>query len=135
MAFLNNADEPEMDVVSPEIAERRSRLAAQIAAAEADLPNHFPPAGEFRWHQGSVVRFISAAGAQGEILSDGSILVTGTDPDQDTYTIEFDCDAAEVSALRIDAIADDRLPKHGPGRTPHGNFVLTEAAVTVWRCE
>ncbi|HVU87006.1 MAG TPA: PSD1 and planctomycete cytochrome C domain-containing protein [Pirellulales bacterium] len=130
MAFLNNADEPEMDVVQPAIAEQRSRFAAQIAAAEADLPNRFPPEGEFRWHQGSVARFDSSGGATGEILADGSILVSGTAPEQDTYTIEIDCEAGEVSALRLEAIADDRLPKHGPGRTAHGNFVVSEVSVT-----
>ena len=129
MAFLNNADEPAMDVVRPEIVEQRSQVAAQIAAAEADLPNRFPPAGDLRWHQGSVVRFHSTGGTTGEVLDDGSILVSGTDPEQDTYTIEIDCEAAKISVLRLEAIADDRLPHHGPGRVSHGNFVLSEIGV------
>jgi mono/diheme cytochrome c family protein len=129
MAFLNNADEPEMDVVRPEISAQRSQIAAQIAAAEADLPNHFPAAGDFRWHQGTIVRSSSDAGATMQILDDRSVLVSGTDPEQDTYTLEIDCDAAEVSVLRVEAVADDRLPAHGPGRTGHGNFVLSEISV------
>jgi hypothetical protein len=43
MAFLNNADEPEMEVPLPEIAARRADLEKQIAALAAELPNRFPP--------------------------------------------------------------------------------------------
>ncbi len=107
-----------------------ARLSAEIATVEADLPNRFPPEGDFRWHQGSIVRFASAAGAQGDVLEDGSVRISGMDLDEDVYTLEVDCDAAEISALRLEAIADPQLPKQGPGRTPHGNFVLTELGVT-----
>ncbi|HEY4310352.1 MAG TPA: PSD1 and planctomycete cytochrome C domain-containing protein [Pirellulales bacterium] len=130
MAFLNNADEPEMDVVKPDIAEQRAKLVEQIVDAEAELPKQFPAEGEWRWHRGSIVSFASAAGAQGEVLEDGSVRVTGADPEVDSYTIEIDADAAEISALRLEAIADSQLPKNGPGRTPHGNFVVTELAVS-----
>src|SRR5262249_49162861 len=42
MAFLNNADEPEMDLVRPDIARQRGETEAKIAALLADLPNRFP---------------------------------------------------------------------------------------------
>src|SRR5262249_14254923 len=42
MAFLNNADEPEMAVYRPEIARARQALQARITALIADLPNRFP---------------------------------------------------------------------------------------------
>src|SRR5262249_4600757 len=35
--------EPEMDVLRPEITQRRRLLEAKIKALEADLPHHFPP--------------------------------------------------------------------------------------------
>ena len=43
MALLNNADEPEMSVTTPETARRRHELEEKIAALVADLPNQFPP--------------------------------------------------------------------------------------------
>jgi Protein of unknown function (DUF1553)/Protein of unknown function (DUF1549)/Planctomycete cytochrome C len=43
MALLNNADEPEMSVTTPETERNRHELEAKIAALVADLPNRFPP--------------------------------------------------------------------------------------------
>ena len=43
MALLNNAEEPEMRVATPESERRRNELEATIAALVADLPNRFPP--------------------------------------------------------------------------------------------
>ena len=133
MAFLNNADEPEIDVPNADLARGREEIAAEVAAAEAALSNHFPPEGEFRWHDAQLVSVSSAKGAQTESLEDGSIRVSGTDPDEDEYTIILDCDAAEISAVRIEALTDGQLPGKGPGRTPHGNFVLTEVVIAAAR--
>ena len=45
MAFLNNADEPEMAVDVPEVTtRRRAKSRRRIAALVADLPNRFPVA-------------------------------------------------------------------------------------------
>jgi hypothetical protein len=35
-----------------------------------------------------------------------------------------------ITALRLEALPDDRLPNHGPGLAPDGNFVLTEFDVS-----
>ncbi len=35
-----------------------------------------------------------------------------------------------MAALRLEALTDPALPSTGPGRTPHGNFVLTGVRVT-----
>ena len=55
----------------------------------------------------------------------------GTDPDAGfVYTWPSTVMCHEISALSsLEAITDSQLPKQGPGRTPHGNFVLTE----IWR--
>ena len=44
MAFLNNADEPEIAVVRPEIAKRRQEVETQIAALVADVAGTHVPA-------------------------------------------------------------------------------------------
>src|SRR5262249_30280699 len=51
-------------------------------------------------------------------------------PERDTYTIVIDSDLTDVAALRLEALTDPSLPSTGPGRTPHGNFVLSEIRVT-----
>ncbi len=48
MAFLNNADEKQLDIPVPALISRRQQIERQVAAAEADLPNQLqqrPPPG------------------------------------------------------------------------------------------
>ena len=130
MAFLNNADEPVMDIPRPDLAARRAELDKQIAARLADLPNRFPPDDNILWRTPSFVSAESTGGATAEKLGDGSIRFSGKNPERDTYTIVLDTDWTGVTALRLEALADPALPSKGPGRTPHGNFVLSEIAAT-----
>ena len=46
MAFLNNADEPEIEVPTPATTRRRQEVESQIAVLTADLPNQFPVDGK-----------------------------------------------------------------------------------------
>ncbi len=62
---------------------------------------------------------------------DGSLLVSGPNPNSATYTITGKTTVAGVSALRLDVLPDDSLPTKGPGRVAHGNFVLNEMIVEV----
>jgi hypothetical protein len=129
MAFLNNADEPLIDVPTPDLTARRATVEKRIAAIEADLPNRFPPPDDMRWHTAKPASATSAAGATMKI-DEGGILVSGKLPERDTYTVVIDSDLTDVAALRLEALTDPSLPGTGPGRTPHGNFVLTEVRVS-----
>jgi len=129
MAFLNNADEPEIEVPTPGLAARRAEIEKQVAAIEADLPNRFPTGDEIRWHSPRPAGATSAAGATMKIDETG-VLVSGKAPERDTYTVVIDSDLADVAALRLEALTDPSLPSTGPGRTAHGNFVLTEVRVS-----
>ncbi len=129
MAFLNNADEPEMEVPAPALAARRAEIEKQIIALEADLGNRFPPDDDLRWHTPKPASATSAGGAAMKI-DEGGVLVSGKAPERDTYTVVLDSDLTDVAALRLEALTDPALPSTGPGRTPHGNFVLTGVRVT-----
>lgn len=131
MAFFNNADEPEMEVGKPDIVERRQQLLAEIARREADLATRYPPDGEMVWRDVEIVSRVSAADAEMETLEDGSIRVSGTAAPEDSYIITFNANVSRALAVRIEALADEELPSKGPGRTPHGNFVLTEVLAEV----
>jgi hypothetical protein len=61
-------------------------------------------------------------------LDDGSILVDGPN-DRGNYTITADTDLTGITAIRLEAITDERLPRGGPGRAPDGNFVLNQLTV------
>lgn len=129
--LLNNADEPEMDVERPEITARRSDLQRQIAAKQADLPNRFPLPDDFVWTPVKPDSATSANGATIEIQDDSSVFVSGPTPLTDTYEVKTESDLADVIAVRLEALSDPRLPSKGPGRTPHGNFVLSEFSATI----
>ncbi len=131
MALLNNADEPEFAVPDAAIAAERDKLADQITAIESDLANRFPPEGEYRWHDAALVSCTIESGATHEQLPDGSLRISGAAADRDTYVLVLESSAANVAALQFEVLADPQLPSHGPGRTPHGNFVLTEFAASV----
>src|SRR5262249_3326556 len=133
MACMNNADEPVMDVPDAGIAKRRTVIQKQIQAVIDDLPNRFPPEGDYRWSVARLASAVSTGGATAEILADNSVRFSGKNPDKDTYTLNFDSDATDVTAIRLEVLTDPALPSTGPGRTPHGNFVLSEITASAER--
>ncbi|MGQ0634909.1 MAG: PSD1 and planctomycete cytochrome C domain-containing protein [Planctomycetaceae bacterium] len=78
---------------------------------------------------GPAARLTAAGGATFEPLDDASILVVGENPQNDTYTIEFDVERPTITGIRLNALPDDRLPGRGPGRSENGNFILTDVRV------
>jgi Protein of unknown function (DUF1549)/Protein of unknown function (DUF1553)/Planctomycete cytochrome C len=70
--------------------------------------------------------FVSSDGATLEHLEDDSILASGLRPEKDTYTITASSSLNTITALRLDVLVDDSLPKNGPGRQDNGNLHLTE---------
>ena len=70
------------------------------------------------------------------IDSEGRVLASGANPDQNTYTLEFDQNLESIRAIRIDVLPHDSLPQQGPGRAGNGNFVISEIrAVAVTKAE
>jgi len=130
-AFLNNADEPELDVMQPGLAARQAELLAAVETREKDLANRFPAEGDYRWSTPVVASATAQSGAQLTPQSDGSLLATGPNPERDTYTVKLEAAAGGYDALRLEVIPDPTLGKNGPGRTSHGNFVLSEISVKI----
>jgi hypothetical protein len=63
-------------------------------------------------------------------LEDGSFLATGKAEKTDTYTFTAATSQTKITAVRVEVLRDGSLPKGGPGRSPDGNFVLTELTLT-----
>jgi hypothetical protein len=57
---------------------------------------------------------------------DHSILVSGPNPQPETYTITFDTKLEGITGIRLEVLPDKTLPAQGPGRAQNGNFVLNE---------
>jgi len=70
--------------------------------------------------------FLSSGGATLTRQNDGSILASGTVPDQEHYTVTSSVDLQSLTALRLEVLPDESLPMKGPGRAANGNLHLTE---------
>ena len=71
----------------------------------------------------------SEGGATLTLQEDGSILVSGENPGEDTYTLVTGSGLSQITAFRLEAIPDSSLPQNGPGRYGNGNFHLNEFQV------
>ncbi len=148
--FFNNMDE--VDIAAPRPQDVRAYEQAQAAfdrqhapltAALNDYRAKELPEAQRKWAAGAasstgwaplvVTKVNSTHGATFEIGQDYSVLASGTNKVSDIYTIETSSPekaslektpAASISAIRLEALTDKRLPKNGPGRVSHGNFVL-----------
>ncbi len=130
MAYLNNADEPELPLPDPE---RDATYAANLQKADEllrELPSKWPTASDSEWQPARVLNAKTESGEKPKVLKDGSVLLASPGSDRDTYTIVIETEAPRVDRLRVAALTHKSLPQKGPGRVAHGNFVLTEVSVT-----
>ncbi len=135
MAFMNNADEPKIDVPDEKLIEKRRKIEEKIARLESALPDKFPAPANIEWVVPANPVFESAMATEsGEVLPDGSIRILSAasgPPDKNAYTLTFSSSAPRITHLQIEAIPDEKVGKGGPGLTEHGNFVLTEIELEV----
>jgi mono/diheme cytochrome c family protein len=127
------------------IANRRRELQSLLAAgtarnAEILLPKKYTQIVRqweesrrqetVNWEPLDAEVFVASGGAVLTKQADGSILASGTIADQENYTVTSKPSLGRLTAIRLDVLRDDRLPKNGPGRAGNGNLHLAEVAVT-----
>jgi tetratricopeptide (TPR) repeat protein len=107
--------------------QQNAELPANAEQAEA-LARELLKDGAVRW---TVVPAadLKSTGATLTQRPDRSILVSGTDAEADVYTLTLTDLPPTVSALRLEALRDPRLPSQGPGRHPSGEFLLAEVVL------
>ena len=89
------------------------------------------PAAESEWVAPKVTIAESAGGPTFHHEANDVIFVDGENPPLDTYTIVAETDLPQITAVKLEALADERLPNQGPGRVKHGNFVVSELKLSV----
>lgn len=113
------------------VAEREQQLPLLLAKWEASPDSRKPGVG---WMFADPSDMKSGPTSGLAKRPDKSIFVSkknaSRDADTDTYTITFKSDLKSISAIRLEALSDESLPGRGPGRSPNGNFVLTDFEVT-----
>lgn len=126
--------------IAPKIAEQEREKAEKTARLEADLKQYEEsmPAAQTAWEkqQASSVEWISLMpssvetpkGVSATILPDRSIRAQGQG--LGSHSVEANTNLRGITAIRVEALADETLPNGGPGLAPSGNFVLNEFEVT-----
>jgi len=113
--------------------EKEQRIPEMLAKWEASPDSRKPGVG---WALADATEFKATAGTTKLTKKpDKSIVASkqnsSSDPTTDTYTIKFTAQAGELTAIKLEALADEGLPGRGPGRSPNGNFVMTDFSVSV----
>lgn len=126
LAFFNNCDEVVQRLPDPAVDAARRAVDARIAALEATLPDRFPPPPRADWKVLQPLAVRSENGATLSVRGDSSVQASGERPAKDVYVAEFDVRLSDLGQLRVEALRDAVDPAKGPGRTAHGNFVLSE---------
>jgi len=103
-----------------------SELPAKFADWERAQTSAKPPVP---WQALSIEQFTSAGGATSKPLEDGSLVIEGAPGESETYTVSGVAELAGVTSLRLEALAHESLPQHGPGRAANGNFALSTVSL------
>jgi hypothetical protein len=136
--FLCRSAKPD-EIETGVTAIRSFKSDLEIAKANLDKHEQGLPDRIAKWERGlgrviewSPLEFVEGSSSGGAMLAkenDGSIFVTGN-LTKDTYKLTLRTDMERITGLRLETLPDDRLPSKGPGRSPGGNFVVSELSVT-----
>jgi hypothetical protein len=103
------------------LAEHDKQVAARLAEWEA------AQSGKTPWQVLSPVELGATYRAVFSRQDDGSVFVEG-DKAKGSYRFVAPIPLDRVTGIRLEPLADERLPNRGPGRAGSGNFVVTELA-------
>ncbi|MBT7969971.1 MAG: DUF1549 domain-containing protein, partial [Verrucomicrobia bacterium] len=147
-AIFNQSEDADRRNEAPIIqvmGDRNKKQAAHISAEIAKLKKEMEPSNKLdpkavaeweaalkakagRWYVLTPEKMTAVSGANFKAGSDGSILVSGKTAVTDDYTISASSKLKKITAIKIEALAHDKLGSGGPGR--NGNFVLNEIELT-----
>ena len=155
-AFYNNGDEVNSNVVTSREAlakfeKEKAAHSVKLSAAEAALAKARDGIGPAldKWITGQILALkkvqsdpiraiplesVTVAGKDNvkiAVREDGSLLVSGSNPDKTSTTITGRPKAASLTGIRLDLMPDKSLPANGPGRADNGNLVVTGIKIEV----
>ncbi len=113
-----------------EQAERMAQAQSALAKYDRKLVAQLPKwekaqANKTQWTALSGAEVNASYGARLTQQPDNSVFVDGENG-KGTYRLAASIPLDRITAIRLEALADDRLPGKGPGRSGGGNFVVTE---------
>jgi hypothetical protein len=83
-----------------------------------------------RWALLDLASHQSHGGATFTRQDDGSVLLSGKNPDHEVLTLTAQTRLKGITAVRLEALAHPALVKGGPGRASNGNFALSDFRIS-----
>lgn len=133
---------PIIQVMGKEREEQARELSEQMEALEQSVPAPQKPnqadlvkweaelkANARKWKVLQPSKMTASSGATLKGEPDGSISVTGKSAKTDDYTLTAKTELKQITAIKIEALADEKLDSGGPGRK--GNIVLNEIELSL----
>ncbi len=132
LAFFNSTVDrnnrgPEVTFRNPH-AEEIAELERQLTALKVG-ENERAVADVVTAEEWTVLKPVKAVGASKtsfETLQDQSLLVSGSNPIEETYEVIYRAGKGKIAAFKLDVLPHESLPKGGPGRASNGNFVMVD---------
>lgn len=112
------------DEAVAELKAYEATLPPKLAAWESDLNR------PTEWTVLKPTELKSKVGGAIALEEDGSIFASGK-LGKDLYTIVAPLPLKQFTGIKLEALADKRLPAGGPGRAKNGNFVLNELKASI----
>ena len=115
--------EPTLELPTPEEAQKRDAIKAELKKYESQLAETSPEllkrqadwegnllAHEKRWEPLRPTRLVSVGGATLTAGTDGTVLASGKNPDTDTYILEAKTPLRDIAGIRIEALPIQPCP-------------------------
>jgi hypothetical protein len=149
MALLDNADEVAIQVPDPRTKARQALINQQIKEAEAELLTKIDPTKYQTWKKTEKAKVVPWHHLEPHELKanlpllehegDGVIFASGDFTKRDTYELTYQLPeklkGKTITALRLEALPDERLPAGGPGAAYYegrsGDFFLSEVTLSL----
>lgn len=141
-AFLNNDDEPEIEVPDEELLKKRREILSKSEAIESELIVKTPDLAnrmaaweeqmrydERQWTVLDDATIYASFGVKFDKLEDGSFIPKGDNSTSNNYKITARTKLTNITGFRIEFMVDQTLPRNGPGRGTNGSFYVTEFSV------
>ncbi len=126
--------------LDPELITREKKRLDAISVATQELKEHKENSsslaqwqkqqtGELHWHPLTIQSVQSQTQRTYEVRDDRTVILEKKDG-KDVYIVESSTDLTGISAVRLELLADEKLPGNGPGLAD-GNYVLTELVMEI----
>lgn len=132
-----------LEAIKPEQKRLAEEREANIAAAKTALAEEKKsllaglPAWEALYHEQQIEWTpivplevsTTLSGVELKVVEESVVVAEGDGTGNCKYRIVAQVDMTDVTGIRLEALTSDDLPNKGPGRSPDGNFVVSEFRV------